>query len=381
MTIDRSIFGLRFGSHEELSPSREELDAFLESLKKEGGTERHADDLAIYRDKLARITAYEQRLLHEVGSQDFREKIYYSALRHSGFFTPALKLAIEQYKYHVQAFTLLDFRKPISFIKSAEEELADLRKDDSAKQSRLQGMIDERKELLDMLSRSRDILSRELLAIIRYITGNLKKIEKLTEVSLAVIEEARVSGEEERRQIEDIKKQFKEQLKDALHQGALTKELVETVKRDGDRIIKEISNIAHEDLNALTRMYGAIHDHIAKYAGAVNRLAEKIERRDKTNVEEEKAVFSQIEQLFIGLISEYQFPVKTASIQPDAPYQNLLREKRNEMLDRVFTLLRKERRSRHDRRTTRERRVLDDPELKFPDRRSGKDRRSENKRR
>jgi hypothetical protein len=385
MTIDKSIFGLRFGSHEEISPSREELDSFLGTSKKERGTERHADDLAIYRDKLARIAAYEQHQLHEMGRQDFREKVYYGVLRHSCFFNPALKLAIEQYKYHAHAFTALNLRKPASFIKSAEEELASLNlsgKDDSARRARLQGMIDERKELLDRLTKSRKILSRELIAIIQYISGNLTKIEKLTEASLAALEESRISGAEKKRQIADVKKHFKEQLKDALRQGPLTKEYVETVKQDVDQLAREISSIAHEDLNALTRMYGAIHDHVAKYTGALNGFVAQLERRqDRTTVDEEKEVFTRVEQLLVGLVSDYQFPVKTAPLHSDTPYEDLLREKRNEMLVWTFELLRKDRRSRHERRSGRERRVLDDPELKFPDRRSGKNRRSGKRRR
>jgi len=384
MTIDKSIFGLRFGSHEEISPSREELDSFLGSPKKEEGTERHADDLAIYRDKLARIDAYEQRQLHEVGQQDFREKVYYGVLRHSCFFNTGLKLAIEQYKYHVHAFTSLDLRKPASFVKSAKEELANLNprgKDASAKRDRLQGMIDERKEVLDRLAKSRETLSRELIAIIGYISGNLTKIERLTEASLTAIEGSRMSGTGEKQEITDVKKQFKEQLKDALHEGPLTKEHVEAIKRDVDQLTREISSIAHEDLDTLTRLYGAIHDHVAKYAGALNGFVAELERQDRTTVDEEKAVFTRIEQLLVGLISDYQFPVQTAPLHSDTPYEDLLREKRNEMLDWIFELLRRDRRSRHDRRSGKERRVLDDPELKFPDRRSGKDRRTGKRRR
>jgi predicted transcriptional regulator len=379
MTIGKSIFGLRFGSHEEISPSREELDSFLGGPKREEGTERHADDLAIYRDKLARIDAYEQRRLHEVGQQDFRERVYYGVLRHSCFFNLGLKLAIEQYKYHVHAFTALDLRKPASFVKSAEGELANLNprgKDAAAKRVRLQGMIEERKDVLDRLANSRDILSRELIAIIRYISANLTKIERLTEAALAAIEESRISGTEEKREIADVKTQFKEQLKDALHQGLLTKEHVAAVKRDVDQLTGEISSLAHKDLDSLTRMYGAIHDHVAKYSTALNCFVAGLERQDRTTVDEEKAVFRQVEQLLVELISDHQFPVKTAPIHSETPYEDLLREKRNEMLGRIFELLRRDRRSRHDRRSGRERRVLDDPELKFPDRRVNKDRRS-----
>jgi hypothetical protein len=379
MTIDKSIFGLRFGSHEEISPSREELDSFLGSLKKKEGTERHADDLAIYRDKLARIAEYEQRQLHEVGRQDFREKVYYGVLRHSCFFNPALKLAIEQYKYHAHAFAALEFSKPAAFIKSAKEELANLSpigKDASAKRDRLQGMLDERKDALDRLIKSRELLSRELIVIIGYISGNLIKIEKLAEASLAALEESRISGAEEQQQIADVKRYFKEQLKDALHQGSLTKAYVEATKRDVDQLTREISSIVHEDLNALTRMYGAIHDHVAKYTGALNGLVAKLEHQDQTTVDEEKKIFARVEQLLVGLVSDHQFPVKTAPFHSDTPYEDILREKRDEMLDRIFELLRRDRRSRHDRRSGRERRVLDDPELKFPDRRSGQDRRS-----
>jgi hypothetical protein len=379
VTINKSIFGLRFGSHEEISPSREELDSFLASPKSEAAAERHADDLAIYRDKLAHIAAYEQRQLHEVGRRDFREKVYYGVLRHSCFFSPGLSLAIEQYKYHVHAFTALELRKPASFVKSAEEELANLNprgKDASAKRDRLQGMIDERKEVLVRLAHSRDLLSRELLAIIRYISVNLTRIERLTEASLAAIEESRISGAEEKQQIADVKRYFKEQLKDALHQGPLTKAYVEAIKRDVDRLTNEISGIMHEDLNALTRMYGAIHDHVAKFAGALNGFVAQLERQDQTSIDEEKRIFVQLEQFLVRLISDHQFPVKTAPLHSDTPYEDLLRAKRDEMLDHIFELLRRDRRTRHDRRTGRERRVLDDPELKFPNRRSGKDRRS-----
>jgi len=383
MTTAKNIFGLRFGSNEVISPSREDLNAFLGSLKKERGTERHEDDLAAYRELVNRVNSYEQGQLHSVGREDYREKLFFSALAHSCFFDQGLTLAMEQYKYYQHAFAQLDLRKPMSFVRSAEAEMSGLnpnRKEDAAKLARLQGMVDERKKSLETLKKNRVSLSAELAAIVRYIRENLAKIEKLSEAALGVLVDVQISSSEEKRLIEDVKQHFKEQLKDALRHGPLSKEHLEQVKKDVETLEKEITNLAHEDVSSLTRLYKAIHDHIAKYAAELGGLIAKLDPQKELSVDDEKQLFSQIEESLIALVRDHQFPVKTAALHTETPYEDILADKRKELLERLFDLLQKDRRIRHERRSGKERRTLDDPDYKDAERRSGRDRRADNRR-
>ncbi len=383
MTLDKTIFGLRFGSSEDIAPTRGDLDAFLGSRKDERSPALHKDDLAAYQEMLERITGYEGRQLHAIGRQDFRELIFYGAVRHSCFFSASLKLAIEQYKYHVHAYSLIDLRKPTAFIQSAEAEMANLnphRKEDAVRLARLQEMADERKENLSALRRNRDLISEELTGILRYITDNLEKIKILSDASIAVLAEIQASGTETNLLVADIKNHFKEQLKDELRNGPITKEHLEAVKQEVDALTKEIKTLVDEDLASLTRLYTAIYSHASKFADELAALLGIMTAVPEKNIEEEKNLFLRAEQLLVSLISDYQFPVKAAVIPPDAPYSDMLAEKRKEMIARVFELLHKDRRSRHERRTGSDRRILDDPELKVPNRRNGKDRRLEQRR-
>ena len=121
MTINKSIFQLRFGANDDLYPTQEDLRLFLDSPKKEGSREPHRSDLAKYHDLLDRVTAFERRQGYDPATTDARVKMFYIVLSHSQFFNPALELAVTQLKYHGHAFRALDFKKPAAFIRSAEE--------------------------------------------------------------------------------------------------------------------------------------------------------------------------------------------------------------------------------------------------------------------
>ena len=151
MMRNKSIFGLRFDVNEEFSPAPEELRAFLESPKKEGRRELHGLDLARYNELLDDILAFKLYQRQNAGPQDLRGRMFYEVLSHSCFFNTALKSAVEQYKYYVHALTALNFRKPTAFIKTAREEMGRLnpkRRDEAAKLSRLQNLVDERERTL-----------------------------------------------------------------------------------------------------------------------------------------------------------------------------------------------------------------------------------------
>ncbi|HTP04543.1 MAG TPA: hypothetical protein VMM54_05270 [Nitrospirota bacterium] len=333
MTINKSIFGLRLQSHPELYPSNEELRAFIVSIKKNGGQEAHGSDLAKYGE-----------LLKEV-KQDFQGKMFYGVLSHSRFVNPALKSAVEQYKYLLHSLIMLDLKKPKVFI------------------------------------RRWAALSEELSNIALYIRDNLLKIEKLCEASIVILVDLQIEKKFEGQLIEEIRTHFKEHLKDSLHHGPIADQYLESVKKDVSILSKEISVILREDVYTLQNMYESIYSHVKKIARQIETLMDKFKSRKGKNFEDDWRLLEQVEQALVSLISEYHFELTATEIHTETAHEDILMEKRKEMLDRLFELLQKERRSRDNRRTGEDRRRSNDPNHNGPERRSGKDRRSKKNRR
>jgi len=379
MMIDKSIFGLRFRSNAELHPSQEELSDFLENTKKEGKQELHRDDLSTYRQLLKDIQAFEHHQLQDRARQDLRCKMFYGVLSHSHFVNPSLKSAVEQYKYFLQALIALDFKKPTVFIRSAEKEISTLNPknhDHAVRLARLREMVDTRKETLLTLKRRWAALVEEMSNIALYIRDNLVKIEKLCEASIVVLVDFQIKQKKENQLIEEIKTHFKEHLKDSLHQGPITKQYLETVKKDVGILSKEISAIFREDVYALTGLYEAIHDHAKKITQEIDALMSTIKGKNGKSFEDDRVLLEQVEQVLVSLVSKFHFELTATEIRTETAYKDILLEKRKEMLDYVFEVLHKERRSRGNRRKGEERRRSDDPSHKGPEQRSGKDRRS-----
>jgi hypothetical protein len=384
MPQDKSIFGLRFGSNAQLLPTLEELRAFLTSPKKDGNRELHSGDLASYNEMLDRIKTFEQNRLRDLAHEDIRERMFYDTLRHTSFFNPSLKAEIAQYKYHCNALLSLDFRKPAAFIMSVEEEMGKLnpkKKDEAIKLGRLQGMAEERKQTIKTLRLRRAMLAEELSNIALYVQINLIKIEKLCEGSIVVLVDFHLTRMEESRLIEDLKKQFKEQLRDSLHNGLLTKEHLETVKKDVDTLSKEIVALLRDDVYALTGLLEAVHDHAKKFADEINDLTARIVNGGDVSLETQGKLYEQIGHVLVRLVSDYRFDLKMAAIHTATGYEDILIEKRKEMLDRLFALLLQERRSWGYRRTIEDRRKFINSSYKYPERRRRKSRRSGKNRR
>jgi hypothetical protein len=384
MPTDKSIFGLRFGSNEKLLPSQEDVRVFLASTLKPGTREPHAADLATYHKLLEDVQAFEKNQQQAPAEPDFREKMFYGVLGQSSFLNHALKSAVEQYKYHLHALLLLDFRKPEAFIKSAEEEMGRLnlkKKDDAAKLARLRGMVEERQRTIEILGKRRAVLSAELVDIARYVRDNLVKVEKLCEASIVVLVDVQLRQKKENQLIEGIKTEFKEQLKDSLHRGSITRQALESVKEDVNLLSKEISALIREDVYAMAGLFEAIHDHASKVAREVNTLLVQTGGTESKGFEEEAGLFAQIERSLVSLVSEYRFELKAAELRTRTAYEEIFLEKRREMLAYLFDLLEQERRVPSDRRSAGDRRKFNDPNRKGPERRSGKDRRSGKSRR
>jgi len=383
MALDKTIFGLRFGADETLYPGPTDLRVFLESPKKEGKSGRHDDDLATYRELLARVAAFERHRQEGASLQNFRERMFYGVISHSQFVNPVLKREVELYKYYVHGFILLDLKKPAAFIKAAEEEMSTLnpkRKQDAGKLHRLEGMVEERKRTLKTYEKRRAALAKELGSIARYVRSNLLKIGKLCEASIVILMELQMSGKMAGRLIEEIKEDFREQLEDVMHQGPVAGQYLDTVKQDLSMLTSEMSVLVREDLYALAGLYEAIYDQTKRIVHELDIRLAGMEIRKKRSFEEDSELFTQVEQVLVSLISGYHFELKARNMRAETAHESILMEKRHEMIEDIFELLSSERRVRTDRRSDDNRRRFNEPEDRSRERRqrivrSGKDRR------
>ncbi|HEX9021188.1 MAG TPA: hypothetical protein VF903_07995 [Nitrospirota bacterium] len=378
MMKDLSLFGLRFSANENLHPTQEDISAFLQSRKREGQEGLHADDLTAYDRMMEDIEAFERRR-QEGGAQDLRQKMFYNALAHSSFFHPGLLSAVEHYKYHVHALLTLDFRKPAAFIKSAEEEMSRLnqkKKDDAVKLARLQRMAGERRKTVEALKQRRDALAGELEDIARYIRDNLTEIKKICKASISVLADILNARQEEGRLIEDIKIHFKERLRNALHQGQITQQHLESAKADVAALSKELTSLLQEDVHTLSGLYEAILNHTQKAVSELEALLAKIESQKGRSAGTDGALFGRIEQALVSLVSGHRFDLQPVEVSTETAHKDILAEKRKEAIDHILVQLPRERRTRRERRSGEERSQSDDPGREGPQRRSGKDRRS-----
>lgn len=340
MTNDTSIFSLRFGSNAKIEPSPDELQQFLES-KKTGTREPHSADLIRYWDILAAVAGYKTT----GGSGTFREKILYTVMDHSHFAKPALKSVVEQYKYHVNTLLKIDFKKPVSFIKSAEEEIARLnpkKKEDVSRIERMSGMIVERRQTLDANKKKWIELADELSHIISYLIDNLSKIEKLCEKSILILVNEQVEQKKETGLIEDIKAHFKQHLKDALHQGTIKKEDLEAAKEEVAALSKRTAEITLSDIYSMTQLYETIHDFAARTVSELRKLVADIDAKKHSTYDDDVELFGRGEKILVDLLTKFAFEVKSPEIEVVTQNDELLNEKRKEMFGHLAERLQKE---------------------------------------
>lgn len=339
MTKDKTIFGLRFHSNEQLQPSLEELRSFLDNPKKEDKGKLHSDDLAAYRELLKAVESFER------GRQGgFRDRMLYGALGQSHLVKPDLRLAVEQYKFHVHTLSEIDFKKPSAFIKSAEDEIARLnpnKKDEAARKERLSGMVEERKSAINALKKRWYALAEEMGHIIAYIRDNLARIEKLSEESIVILVSDQLGKKKETDLIEDIKMQFKERLRDALHQGTITKEQLAAAKEEVADLLKRTSDLLRSDGYMLAQLYEAIHEYSKKTSREFDLVMGEIKRKKHASYDEDLKLFMQAEKILVSLTHDCRFELPASDIGDETKHEEILIEKRREMLDHLFDLLRK----------------------------------------
>ncbi|HEY6010362.1 MAG TPA: hypothetical protein VIX18_02745 [Nitrospirota bacterium] len=380
MIKDKSTFGIRFGSNEDLAPSQDELAAFLQSPKNGRGQETHGSDLAAYEKLLENVQAFEQNQRQDV-APDISRRMFYQTLSLSQFFNPGLSSAVAQYKYQMHKLATLDFRKPAAFIKSAEEEMKKLnpkKSADAVKLAKFQEMIEERNRAIATLTRARTAIPGELVNIAGYIRDNLAMIRAHCEASIMLLVDLHISRKKEEQLVEDLKTHFKEHLRDSLQLGPVTRQYAETVKQDVSVLSKELSDIVRADIYSVTQLFEAIHDRAKLITGQIESLLSS--RRGGAAGVGDQTIFAKIEQVLVTLVSECRFDFEPAVVRSDTAHEQLLGEKRKELLDHVFDLLQKERRQRMDRRSGEDRRQAPAPEHAGGEQRSGRDRRAHDRR-
>lgn len=337
MMNNTDIFGLRFKTNEKLQPSLEELQLFLAG-KKTGAQEREGDDLTPYRELLAGLAAFKAA---STGA-GMSDRMLYTVLGHSHFADGALKLAVEQYKFHVHTLSMLDFKKPAAFIKSAEDEISRLntkKKEEALRIERMRGMVEDRKRILDMQNRLWSDLSEELSHIIAYIADNLARIEKLCEKSISCLVSEQIDRKKEASLIEDIKTHFKELLRESLHQGTISKEQLETAKEEVADLSKRTANLLRSDVYTMSQLYETIHGHAGKIVRELGAVNEEIKRKKHANFDDDLALYRQAEKILIALVSDWRFDITAIDISGETTNDKLLAGKRREIFDHLVELL------------------------------------------
>jgi len=341
--METSIFGLRFKSNESLQPPPADLAAFLNSPRSPGMSGTHQDDLAVFIGYLERVEAYEQTLAKGVGRVTFNDRMLLGVLSHMWFFKPSLRIAIEEYKYHHHQLLQLDFLKPERFVRSAEEELSKLnpkKRDDQQKIVRLKALVEQRKIDLEALVRRRRAMAGELCHIAIYVRDGIIKVQLLCEDAIARLAKLQVGGKKTDQLIEDIKEHFRGEVRDHRELGAVTPEYLESVKAEVAELSQRLKRQVLGDIYAVTGIYEGIYDHAKKNAALLTELIDRAERVRRDDTRRDNEVFGRVERTLIALISEFQAEVKApVPEKTEKRLDDLLWDKRREMLDHVFTLL------------------------------------------
>jgi hypothetical protein len=269
------------------------------------------------------------------------DRMLYTVLGHSHFVHSSLKLTIEQYKFHVHALSMLDFKKPAAFIKSAEDEIARLNKnkEEALRIERMRGMVEDRKRTLNTQNQLWRELTEELSHTIAYIADNLARIEKLCEKSINCLVSEQIDRRKEISLIEDIKTHFKEGLRESLHQGTISKEQLETAKEEVADLSKRTADLLRSDVYTMTQLYEIIHGHAGKIVRELGALNEEIERKKHASYDDDLALYRQAEKILIALVSTCRFDVKAVDISTETTNDKLLAGKRKEIFGHLVELL------------------------------------------
>ena len=380
MTLDRTIFEPRQSANESLRPSQESLDVFLAQAEKECGRELHLDDLTAYRCLLQDIENFKKQETPDGKQPDVREQLLYGVLGSSCFINAALPHAVEEFKYHLHALHALDFRSPMTLMKSIQLEMGRLdvkRTRDLILMVKFQEMLAGQKKIRIRLMQRYLQLAAELRDIALYVRNNLLKIEKRCEAAVSMLSSFELGRVKERQLIEEIRAYFKKQLKAGLNQGRLTKQELENARNEFIALSTEISSLVREDAAAMRSLYQELAEHVKKSAQSIDGLLQEIESKNNDTVKENRSLFRQVGNVLVSLVSNCKLEAGQVRHPADSAQSHLIGAIRKRMIIHLFDTLSRGRRSSGDRRSGPDRRVSVARDYRGPERRNGKTRRSD----
>jgi hypothetical protein len=372
------IFTCREGPDASMRPSREELAAFLERMKKQGALVPLVTAMGKLRLMLIDMEAFEERRKLEPWQQDHRERMVFGVLRHSRFVCDELLNAVAEFQYQLRILASLDFGGPEEFITSAEQTLKKLKKsriDHVARMVRLKEMVAERRAVLAGLEERQTALINELRNIASYVRENLIRMETLCRKAVVILVEIGLKRTMENEQIEAIKNHFYRELRQSSVREVTADDL-ERAKRVADRLAQKLSDLVRDDVYSLSRLYETVHD-IAK--NMADELTELLREVDRARSSEEQGVvepFQKIGQALALLVIGFPDELRPKKADIGLTRNALLMDKRREMVEYLFEQTGLERRARPDRRTAADRRKAKDPAYSGPERRTGRNRRT-----
>jgi hypothetical protein len=374
-----TIFGARVASRKDLQPTPEELGAFLEQMKKQGTLMPLVKGLARLRLLLVDIDAFEQRRRLDPGQLDLHDRMVFGVLLHTRFINENLLQAVTLFHYHLRTLASLDLESPLEFIVAAERTMKKLNRkkiDHALRMVRLSEMIQERKKMIADIEAHRAELITELRSIAWYVQDNLVAMEMLCRKAIVILVEIGLEKQKESELIEAIRKQFKKELSASIGVRQLTADAVTKAKHVVDRLTQKLSRLIRDDVYHLSQLYEVVHDHMqvaAKELGGFLTGATGVQgNRGQDSIE----FFQRIGEVLVSLVTSYPRELKPYKSVVDTTANALVLEKRREMVDYLLEQVGIERRRRSDRRTTQERRKLQEPNYGGSERRVLRDRRT-----
>jgi hypothetical protein len=383
VTAINSVFGLRIGMNDALSPAHAELSSFLAGIRSAG--DARATAIARYTRMLDQIAEF-RRL--EQGARlklRFQPHLFYRTLDHCRFFSPELLAAVAEFAFHLAALREIDFRKPEAFIRTAQQELQLLsvkKRADAVKIAKLTDLLASRTEMLAELRRRRSDLAREQMHIALYIRDNLAKIAAQCEKCAAMLADKGHTSRAIDDLTADVTNRFRDRLRTAHREGPVTREQVDAAKKDVEILSREITDLAGGVFPSLAGLFKAMASHAGFFAQSINTLVAEANAAARSDFEREKSALGKLEETLIALISRYHLEVAVAEPTTTTAHKSMFLELRMELLDHAFAVADSDRRSTPDRRAGRERRRASGAASGQPAaKRSGGDRRAVKKRR
>ncbi len=356
-----------------------DIPTFLRNLDRESGSEPFPDDLETYRQLLKDA---ETSPVSEQNSprHDFQQQIFYYVLSHTKFINRELLLAAEQYKHNLHMLMSLDFVSPMTALRSAEREIGSMDAagiEHAARIAHLQETVTMQRQRLSEIKRRWLALSSELRRITVLTRDKLSGIKQNCDTAIAILSDCEVMKKPERQKIEDIKKDYRTQLKNNMYGRRVTWRDLENAKMEFDLLSREISILGKEEITTLAELYASIRSRVRAATNEMDVLLAEIESKKNESVKENKDLFKRLGQVLVSFLSDRRFGLKTPENREAVTDESIIRAARKELIDYLFGVLQKERRSAlRDRRSLADRRKADNRRYKGVERRSGKDRRA-----